>query len=323
MKILNRFSRWFAGYSAPLFSEQRVRCVSSAGLHQMVYTEWGERDNPRVLICAHGLTRNGRDFDDLARALANEYRVICPDVVGRGRSDWLRDPSHYVFPQYVADMMTLIARLDVPAVHWFGTSMGGLIGMFIASLEDTPITRLILNDVGPVITSESLKRIGEYLGRAPKFDLYEEAEQFIRTVSAPFGNLTDAQWRHLTEYSIRPGIDGRLEMRYDPAISKPFQQTLLLQDVDLWPIYDRICCPTLLVRGAESDLLTAEAAHAMTQRGPKPRLVEIPNVGHAPMFLDEAQITIARDFLLAPPEPLPKAISLSTAAMPPSSDKSP
>lgn len=302
MKILSTLSRWLSGRSVPLFSEHNVRCISSSGLHHMAYTEWGERDNPSVLICVHGLTRNGRDFDDLARALASDYRVICPDVVGRGRSDWLRDPSGYNFPQYIADIMVLIARLDVASVHWLGTSMGGLIGMFIASLEETPITRLVLNDVGPVITSESLKRIGEYLGRAPKFDFYEEAEQFIRAVSAPFGNLSDAQWRHLTESSLRPTEDGRLELRYDPGISEPFRQALILQHVDLWPIYDRICCPTLVVRGADSDLLTVETAQAMAQRGPCPQVVEIPGVGHAPMFLDAAQIAIARDFLLAVPD---------------------
>jgi pimeloyl-ACP methyl ester carboxylesterase len=298
MSLLTTLSRCFTVQVGAGFVQNEVRCVSAAGLHRMAYTEWGERDNPNVLVCVHGLTRNGRDFDDLARAMASEYRVICPDIVGRGRSDWLRDPAGYAFPQYVADMVVLLARLDVDAVHWLGTSMGGLIGMFMASLDDSPITRLLLNDVGPTISAESLKRIGEYVGRAPKFETYDDAENYIRLVSAPFGDLSDTQWRHLTESSLRHAADGQLEMRYDPGIGATFRQGLLAQDVDLWPIYDRIRCPTLVVRGADSDLLTSETLRAMAVRGPRPRTVEIPSVGHAPTFLDAEQITIAREFLL-------------------------
>lgn len=299
MSIFATLSRWFASEAAASFAERDVRCVSPAGLHRMAYNEWGERDNPNVLVCVPGLTRNSRDFDDLARAMASDYRVICPDVVGRGRSDWLRDPAGYGFPQYVADMIVLLARLDVESVNWFGTSMGGLIGMFIASQDESPITRLVLNDVGPVISGESLKRIGDYVGRAPKFDTFEDAEKYIRLVSAPFGALSDAQWRHLTETSLRHAADGRLEMRYDPGIGEPFRHAMGFQDVDLWPIYDRIRCPTLVVRGADSDLLKAETVTAMSARGPRPRTVEIANVGHAPMFLEAGQISIVREFLLS------------------------
>jgi pimeloyl-ACP methyl ester carboxylesterase len=177
--------------------------------------------------------------------------------------------------------------------------MGGLIGMFIASQENSPISRLVLNDVGPVITAESLKRIGEYVGRAPKFATFDDAEKYIRLVSAPFGSLSDAQWRHLTEHCLRHAADGSLEMCYDPGIGEPFRQALVFQDVNLWPIYDRICCPTLVVRGADSDLLTPETLQAMAARGPRPQTVEIENVGHAPMFLEHQQIQIVRDFLLA------------------------
>jgi pimeloyl-ACP methyl ester carboxylesterase len=299
MSIFSALSRWFATEAAAAFTERDVRCTSATGLHRMAYNEWGERDNPNVLVCVHGLTRNSRDFDDLARAMATDYRVICPDVVGRGRSAWLASPAGYGLPQYVADMVTLLARLDVESVHWFGTSMGGLIGMFIASQEDSPISRLVLNDVGPVITGESLKRIGEYVGRAPKFETFEDAEKYIRLVSAPFGALSDAQWRHLTETSLRHADDGRLEMRYDPGIGEAFRQATVFQDVDLWPIYDRIRCPTLVVRGADSDLLRPETVAAMAERGPRPQTVEIANVGHAPMFMEAEQIRIVREFLLA------------------------
>ncbi len=282
------------------FVERTVQCASPSGLHRMAYSEWGEPDNPKVLICVHGLSRNGRDFDALARVMAADYRVICPDVVGRGRSDWLRDVANYGVAQYVADMMVLIARLDVAMVHWLGTSMGGLIGMVLASLERTPISRLLLNDVGPVISAESIKRIGDYIGRTPKFDSFADAEKYIRLVSAPFGALTDAQWRQLTESSLRPSADGHLEMRFDAAgIAESFRRATTAREIDLWPIYERIRCPTLVVRGAESDLLTRETLQAMASRGPLPEVVEVPGVGHAPMFMDDAQIGIARRFFLA------------------------
>ena len=285
------------GTTGSVFSERSVCCASPSGLHRMVYGEWGERGHPRVLVCVHGLSRNGRDFDNLAQALAGDYRVICPDVVGRGRSDWLRDPAGYTIPQYVSDMMVLIARLEVETVHWLGTSMGGLIGMVLASLENTPVTRLLLNDVGPEISSASIRRIGEYIGRAPKFDSIDDAEKYIRLVSAPFGALTDVQWRQLTESSLRQTPDGRHELCYDPGIGETFRRDA--EAFDLWPIYDRVRCSTLIVRGAESDLLTPQTVQAMVARGPRPAVVEVPGVGHAPMFMDKAQIACVRDFLLA------------------------
>lgn len=277
--------------------EHTVQCIGPHGLHRMAYTEWGDPDNPRVLICVHGLTRNGRDFDDLARALSDHYRVVCPDVVGRGRSDWLGVKSDYGFPLYVADMVTLIARLGAASVHWVGTSMGGLIGMLLASQPHTPITRLVLNDVGPVITAASLRRIGQYVGTAPRFPSMEAAEAYIREVSAPFGPLTDAQWRHLTRYTVRP-VDGAFAMIYDPGIGEVFRQTPLLLDVDLWDTYEHIRCPTLALRGAESDLLEAGTHAAMGERGPRARTVAFPGIGHAPMLMDEHQIAVVRDFLI-------------------------
>ncbi|NTV12003.1 MAG: alpha/beta fold hydrolase, partial [Zoogloea sp.] len=187
---------------------RHVQCLGPNGLHRMAYAEWGDPDNPRVLVCVHGLTRNGRDFDYLARALSGRYRVVCPDVVGRGRSDWLAEKGDYQFPTYVADMVTLLARLDVESVHWVGTSMGGIIGMLLSALPNTPVSRLVLNDVGPVITVNSLRRIGEYVGNAPGFASIQEAEQYIRAVSEPFGPLSDEHWRHLAECSVKPAEGG-------------------------------------------------------------------------------------------------------------------
>ncbi len=277
--------------------EKSVQCLGPHGLHRMAYTEWGDPANRRVVVCVHGLTRNGRDFDFLAQALADDYRVVCPDVVGRGRSDWLGVKTDYGFPLYANDMVTLLARLDAEEVHWVGTSLGGIIGMLLASQPHTPISRLVLNDVGPLITSVSLQRIGEYVGRAPRFATMQEAEQWIRAVGAPFGALTDAQWEHLTRYSVRP-VEGGFAMTYDPAIGEVFRNAPLDQDVDLWAVYRAIRCPTLAIRGAESDLLERVTHEQMGQEGPQARTVEIAGVGHAPMLLDDAQIAVVRDFLL-------------------------
>lgn len=299
MSLLDHLHHLVSGASVPPAAprQRSVQCIGPHGLHRIAYTEWGDPANPRVLMCVHGLTRNGRDFDDLARVMAQHYRVICPDVAGRGHSAWLPVKDDYQLPTYVADMVTLIARLDVESVHWVGTSMGGLIGMLLACLPDTPIRRLVLNDVGPLVTLDSIQRIGQYVGQAPVFPSVEAAEAYIRAVSEPFGQLSDAQWRHLTVTSIRE-VEGGWAMRYDPGIAEPFRKSPLVADVDLWSVYDAIACPTLVVRGAESDLLLRETAVQMGERGPRARLLEVPAVGHAPMLMDPAQIEPIRDFLL-------------------------
>jgi pimeloyl-ACP methyl ester carboxylesterase len=225
---------------------------------------------------------------------------VCPDIVGRGGSDRLPFPDDYALPTYANDVMTLIARLGVDAVHWLGTSMGGLIGMFLASLPGSPIARLVLNDVGPVIAIDALRRIGEYLGKAPDFADLVEAEAYVRNVCAPFGALSDAQWRFMTVVGTRVKAGGGFEMNYDRAIAQPYQKAYLdAKDISLWPLYDAIRCPTLVLRGAQSDILPYETAVEMGTRGPRATVVEVPNVGHAPMFLEEGQVRIVQDFLLA------------------------
>jgi len=284
---------------APRFDS--IQCLSPAGLHRMAYVEWGDPRNPRVLVCVHGLTRLGRDFDRLAQALADDYRVVCPDVVGRGRSDRLRQPMHYGVPQYVADMVTLIARLGAASVHWVGTSMGGLIGMSLAGLAESPITRLVINDVGPRLDAVALMRIGSYLGKPVRFATLDEAIDYVAAVAAPFGLRSRDEWRELTEPSLRADGDGWV-FHYDPLIAVPFTsvtpQSAAAGEAALWQLYDAIACPTLVVRGAESDLLSRETAEEMTRRGPRARLVEFAGIGHAPMFFHDDQICVVRDFLL-------------------------
>ena len=278
-----------------------VLCLGSRGFHRMHYVDWGDPGAERVVICAHGLTRNCRDFDFLAQALLPDLRVVCPDVVGRGQSDWLHAKEEYGYQQYCADMAALIARITAGGqpkrVYWVGTSMGGVIGMLLASRPKSPIEKLVLNDVGTVIPKSALERIATYVGKDPRFKTYEELEGLVRMVSAPFGPLTDAQWRHLTTTGARQYGDGSWGMRYDPGISTPFQKEPPAE-VDLWQYWDAIACPTLLLRGAQSDLLLKETAAQMTQRGPKPKLVEFAGVGHAPMLMAEDQIKVVRDFLL-------------------------
>jgi len=281
------------------FRKRSVQCLSPAGLHRMAYLEWGDPRNPNVVVCVHGLTRSARDFDALARTLCNQFRVVCPDVVGRGDSDCLADPMHYVLPQYLADMVTLVARLDVARVHWVGTSMGGLIGMFLAAQKAAPVARLVLNDAGPVVTRISLERIATYVGVAPTLRSIEEAEVMVRAISQPFGAHTDAEWRLLTENYVRENADGSYRLHYDPRLGEPFRAHLPEKDLEFWEIYDAIRCPTLVIRGAESDLLTRATCEQMTTRGPKAARVEIPGVGHAPTLMHDDQIDIVRDFLAA------------------------
>ena len=279
-----------------------VQCISPGGLHTMAYKEWGDARNPNVLVCVHGVTRVADDFDRMARELCDTYRVICPDVVGRGRSGRLRDPQYYTVPQYVSDMVTLLARLDAEIVDWFGTSMGGLIGMGMASLPGNPIRRLVLNDIGPSINGSALVRIGEYIGQDVRFDSFDEAAQYIRAISASFGAHSEEEWHKLASDVLRQNEEGKWVRHYDLSLAVPFKlvtpEAAVVAEQMLWAAYDAIRCPTLLVRGAQSDLLLPEVAQAMTQRGPKARLVELPDVGHAPTFMHADQIEIAKQFLL-------------------------
>jgi len=275
-----------------------VQCASPRGLHRIAYQEWGDPENERVLICVHGLTRCARDFDNLAAAMSERYRVVCPDVAGRGDSDWLGDPMLYQLPQYVCDLVTLIARLDVESVHWVGTSMGGLIGMALAAQAATPVRRIVINDAGPVISKVSLERIASYVGMAPNLPDMAAAERLVRATSATFGPHTDAEWRFLTEVVVRKNADGTLRMHYDPKLADPFRAQMPEKDLELWPLWDAIRGPTLVLRGAQSDLLSSETCEQMKQRGPKAQVVEIAGVGHAPTLMHDDQIRIVRDFLL-------------------------
>ncbi len=274
---------------------QHVPCLGARGFHRMAYHVWpGPADRPPV-ICVHGLTRNGRDFDFLAEALSRRRTVICPDIVGRGDSGRLSDGAEYGYPRYLGDMATLLARLGAAEVDWVGTSMGGFMGMLLAATRGNPVRRLVLNDVGPFIPQAALEQIGGYVGKDPHFASLAEAEAYQRTVAAGFGRLTDAQWAHMARHMTRPHADGGFRLAYDPAIAHPFSQPA--RDVDMWPVYERIKAPTLVLRGADSGLLLAETAVDMTRRGPQAELATIPDCGHAPALMDEGQIALVAEFL--------------------------
>lgn len=283
-----------------LFRRRHLTCASLTGLHRVAYLEWGDPANDRVVVCVHSLTRCARDFDALARALLPEYRVVCVDLPGRGESDWLESPAEYIVPTYVNDVVTLIARLDVEQVDWVGTSLGGIVGMVLGARPGNPIRKLVVNDASPVIPAVALERFGTYLGTTPEFDSIQEAERYIRTLSAPFGAHSDAEWRFLTEHVVRPGDNGGFRMRYDPAIAVPYDAQRPFKDVDLWAFWDAITCRALVLRGAGSDVLGHDIAAQMTRRGPRAKLVEFPGIGHAPTLLHADQIAPVREFLLAP-----------------------
>lgn len=287
--------------------DQHLPCLGPKGFYRLAYSFWPKSESGgnevRPLLCIHGLTRNGRDFDALAERLSARRAVLCPDMPGRGRSDWFADKADYAYPTYLGTAATLIARLSAEAagdegIDYVGTSMGGIIGMLLAAQPNSPIRRLVLNDIGPFIPKASLRRIGDYVGRDPHFDDLDALETYLRRIHGSFGNLSPAQWRHMAETSAREVEgEGRLALAYDPGIAAAF--TAEMEDVDLWAYYDRIACPTLVVRGAQSDLLLPETAEEMTRRGPRADLYEVAEAGHAPALLAEDQIARIEAFLAA------------------------
>lgn len=291
--------------------------VPNAG-HRMAYWEWndtGDAHAPQVVICVHGLSRQGRDFDVLARRLSRHARVICPDVAGRGHSDWLADPHGYQVPFYAADMLALLAQVHAQApietLDWVGTSMGGLIGLAVCGQPGlplpVPVRRLVLNDVGPVIEWQALRRIGTYLGQPVHFASEQQAADALWAISRSFGPHTPAQWLALSRAMLRPAEQGGFTLHYDPAIAVPFravtEDAARAGEALLWQLYDRVTAQVLTVRGAESDLLSSATAESMAHRGPRAQLVEFEGVGHAPTLVADDQVEAVARFLDLPGDP--------------------
>ena len=290
-------------------------CPDASGGHRMAYWQWGDPAAGHVVVCVHGLSRQGRDFDVLARALCDRadkaghpLRVVCPDVVGRGQSDWLKDPNAYQLPQYAADMLAMLAQLKPATLDWVGTSMGGLIGLAICGQPGlplpVPVRKLVLNDVGPAVAWVFVERLKSYLGNTGRFASVQEAADTMWAISTTFGPHTPEQWLALSQHMVKPktGEPGLFELHYDPAIAVPVRSLTLEAaaqgEAALWQLYDGITAETLLTRGAQSDLLTPQTALAMTQRGPKARLVAFDGVGHAPTLIAADQVDTVASFLL-------------------------
>lgn len=281
----------------------------------MAYWAWGNPASEQVVVCVHGLSRQGRDFDTLAKSLSQQAYVVCPDVVGRGQSDWLADAKGYQVFTYASDMVMLMQQLKAQrktegplVIDWVGTSMGGLIGLTLSSLpkDVTGITlrKMVLNDVGPRLNHEALVRIGEYLGKPLTFPTEQAAADYLWSISTSFGPHTPEQWLALSRPMLKPAPQGEgWVLHYDPAIAEPFRSltadAAASGEAMLWQIYDQLTCDLLIVRGCDSDLLTPETAQSMTQRGPKARLFEVPGVGHAPTLVANDQVQALTHFLLA------------------------
>jgi pimeloyl-ACP methyl ester carboxylesterase len=271
-----------------------VRYLLNGAFYRMAYVECGNPAAPAV-VCVHGLTRTGRDFDVLAEALSDRFRVICPDLPGRGASDWLPDGALYNPVSYVQALSHLLAAIQTP-VMWVGTSLGGICGMAIAAAPGQPIVRMVLNDIGPHIPAAALARIRDYISDAPEFADLAELEMHLRRVHAPFGRLTDAQWAHLARTSARTLANGRLALHYDPAIAAPIRATLPV-DADMWAWWEKIAIPVLALRGVDSDLLLPDTLERMRKSGAA--VLEVPDCGHAPALMDEPTIAAIRRFLEA------------------------
>jgi pimeloyl-ACP methyl ester carboxylesterase len=302
--------------------QQYFPALGDSGFHRIAYTEWGEPSNPHTVICVHGLARNSRDFDFLAEALTPECRVLCMDVVGRGESDWLEIKSEYTFSTYQADAASMLARAGAPPpsgffdkfvrsqqpkLDWIGTSMGGLIGMFLAAKKNSPIRRLVLNDVGALVPWGALFRMKGYITRGRRFASEKEVEAYLREVCAPFGPLTDGQWRHLARHGARVDEEGKYQLRYDPGIGENLHGHIdpefplgpdLLRGIDLWSIWGKLECPVLVLRGAESEVLTQKILDEMRSRKPDLEVAEFAGVGHAPALMSADQIAVVKRFLL-------------------------
>ena len=308
------------------FTQASFLSLATGGFHRIAYLDWGTPSAEHTVVCVHGLARNSRDFDFLARALAGECRVVCPDVAGRGDSEWLTDKSDYSFSTYLADAAALIARITAPAppaafgtfrkrqaaqgsssIDWIGTSMGGLIGMLLAAKPQSPIRRLVLNDVGPFISWGSLYRLKGYVAGVLSFPGMDAVEAHLRTVLRPFGQLTDEQWRHLAVHSAFEAAPGEFQLRYDPAIGSGMRAghadpelplgPNFLSGIDLWRTWTEIRCPTLVLRGAESDVLSRDTLRQMQALRSDVEVLEFDGIGHAPALMSDNQIAAIRAFL--------------------------
>lgn len=280
----------------PLVEDKYVLGLSDEGFHRLAYREWCKDPNLPTVVCVHGLTRLSHDFNILAGTLSENYRVICPDMPGRGQSSWFKKMRNYNYIQYCADINTLLARLNVSEVHYVGTSLGGMIGMTLAAMPRSPIKSLTINDAGPEPKLLEMRRLGRYVGKAPTFENKEEAQEYVEQIYGGFGDLTKEQWAYITEYSCRTVEDG-FQMHYDPKIGEAFRASYSYYGYNLWTYWDQIECPTLTLRGELSNFLDESTVKRMQARAQNNKLVEIASAAHAPALQSEKEVKIIKDFI--------------------------
>ncbi len=277
------------------YSKHYFNGLGFHGFHRINYLEWGSSDRTRrkeTIVCVHGVTRNARDFDFFAQKMCDRYRVICPDMVGRGESDHLASTEGYDYLQYNADMNALLARVNETEVDWVGTSMGGIIGMVLASFPHSPIRRLILNDIGPEIKRDAIVSIGQYIGRSPEFPTIKKAEEYLREIYIDFAPMSDEDWKHMTKYATRRTKTGMFRLKMDPKIGDAFRNQISMFDVDMWETWEKISCPVLVLRGKDSKFFSSETAQKMLTCGPETTLVEFEDTGHTPTLRDDEQVGV-------------------------------
>jgi len=273
------------------------------GTHKIVYYQWGDDAAKEVIFCVHGLTRTGRDFDYLASALASskDVRVIAPDVAGRGKSQWLKKPSWYGYPTYMADMIALIKHLKLEKVKWVGTSMGGLIGILIAAYHPRIISKMVLNDIGPFIPKKSLNRLASYVGKDINFKDMNDASKYLKTIMEGFGITKEEHWNHILKHTFILGSEARYHFAYDPKIAAPFRNILgrpkKMPDMDFSEVWEKVDCPMFVIRGGDSDLLLRETSIEMKEHKFVEEVVELPGIGHAPSLMEEEQIELIEKWL--------------------------
>ncbi len=282
------------------YSKHYVMGLGYHGFHRINYLEWGNTKDfihQETLLCVHGLTRNARDFDYLASKLCDNYRIVCPDVVGRGDSDHLLDDESYNYLQYNADMNALIARIGTKDLNWIGTSMGGIIGMVLASISQSPIKRLIVNDIGPEVSRDALMSIANYIGKSSEFKSLKEVEDYLREIYPEFAPMSNEDWTHMAKHSSKKTEHGTYKMKVDPRVGDAFRDSITYFNVDMWDIWDKITCPVLVLRGKNSSFLTEETAKKMLTCGPQTTVVEFENTGHTPTFRNDEQVKVVSDWL--------------------------
>lgn len=284
---------------AKAFSKHYHLGLGFGGFHRINYLEWGNADKFKTmetLVCVHGLTRNARDFDYFAERMCKKYRVVCPDVVGRGESDHVNEDG-YNYLQYNSDMNALLSRLDVTEVNWVGTSMGGIIGMILASVPQSPIRKLVVNDIGPEVSRSALMGIAEYIGRNDDFATIDDVEQYLRTIYSEFAPMSDEDWAHMAHYSSRRTRTGTFRLKVDNRVGDAFRDSISYFNVDMWETWESITCPVLVLRGKDSSFLSEDTAERMLTRGPETTLIEIENTGHTPTLRNEEQVKMIADWL--------------------------